>query len=550
LNSGNKKVKLLTFAPFSSSMHNILSPHKFLLTSLSLLALSGCGASLQTTQESSLEPPVAVATEPEQISQLVEATPPEAELLEDVVSEPIAEIDMWQRIRNGFQFDIPEQKRIEQELRWYVKHPEYIDRVSKRGSLYLHHILGEIEQRDMPTEIALLPIVESAFDPYAYSPWRASGMWQIIPGTGKMLGLKQTWWYDGRRDVVASTDGALRYLEQLLKQFDGDWLHALAAYNSGPGRVRSAIRRNKKKGLPTDFWNLSLPRETRNYVPRLLALTKIYANPEEYGLSLIEAANEPGFGIVETESQIDLAQVAAIAGMTMDELYQLNPGFNRWASDPEGPHHLLVPADMADFVAEKLVSWQRYRIKSGDSLSTIAQAHNVTVRSLKAINQLNSNNIRAGKTLLVPIATADASHYSKSVEQRLAKRQSQAPSGIHRIEYTVASGDSLWTISRRYNTSTDAIARWNNMAKRDPIKVGQSLVIWSDQSAAPAYPTHNSNGIVRKVSYRVRQGDSLHRIADKFRVNVKDILRWNSLNPKQYLQPGQALVLFVDVTRS
>lgn len=538
-------------------MLNTLPRFSIYLLPLSFtLLLSACGASRQIQDEAQTaeySEPLEQELEHAEIEQAQEQN-----VVDDIVIAEPEEQDLWQRIRDGFQFDIPEQKRIEQELRWYAKHPEYIDRVSKRGSVYLHHILGEIEQRGMPTEIALLPIVESAFDPYAYSPWRASGMWQIIPGTGKMLGLKQTWWYDGRRDVVASTDGALRYLDQLLTQFDGDWMHALAAYNSGPGRVRSAIRRNKKKGLPTDFWNLNLPRETRNYVPRLLALSKIYAKPEEYGLTLIDAPNEPGFGIVQTDSQIDLAQVAAIAGMTMDELYQLNPGFNRWASDPEGPHHLLVPPDMRDYVAEKLaaipaeerVSWQRYTIKSGDSLSTIAQAHGVTVRSLKAINQLSSNNIRAGKTLLVPMATADASHYSKSVEQRLAKQQNKAPAGKHRIDYVVVSGDSLWTISRRFNTSTDAIARWNNMAKRDPIKVGQSLVIWSEKAAAPAYPSHSSNGIVRKVSYKVRQGDSLHRIADKFRVNVKDILRWNSLNPKHYLQPGQALVLFVDVTRS
>ena len=466
--------------------------------------------------------------------------------------------DIWDRIRDGYALPEIHNKRVDQQLKWYAKNSRYMERVGKRGERYLFHIVNEIEKRNMPMEIALLPIVESAFDPFAYSHGRASGIWQIIPGTGKGLGLKQNWWYDGRRDVTASTDAALTYLQQLHKRFDGDWLLALAAYNSGGGTVNKAIRKNKKKGKPTDFWHLALPRETRAYVPKLLALAHLVKNPTEYGQTLHSVPNEAYFASVETGSQIDLAHAAELAEIDMDVLYHLNPGFNRWATDPKGPHALLVPVDKAEKFALKLeaipdnsrVTWDRYTIKSGDSLSTIAAKHKISVSSLKAINELKNNRIRAGKTLMVPVAARPDQHYSYTQTQRLAKRRASSAkkqSG-NKINYVVKQGDSFWSIAKKYGVRSTKIARWNNMGLRDPIKPGQTLVIWTKA------PTLASNGsgkqMIRKVSYKVRNGDSLHRIADKFQLRVKDIMQWNQIDPSKYLQPGQSLTLYVDVTNS
>ncbi|WP_083608250.1 LysM peptidoglycan-binding domain-containing protein [Teredinibacter haidensis] len=465
--------------------------------------------------------------------------------------------DIWDRIRAGYQLDRSTNKRVEQQLKWYAKHPQYINRVAKRGERYLYHIVESVEAKGLPMELALLPVVESAFDPFAYSHGRASGIWQFIPGTGKMWGLKQNWWYDGRRDIVASTNAALLYLDKLNTRFDGDWLHALASYNSGSGNVSKSIRKNRKKGKPTDFWNLDLPRETEAYVPKLIALAILIGNPEKYGLSLHSIADEPYFAEVETGSQIDLAQAAELADLSMDTLYHLNPAFNRWATDPKGPHSLLIPVNNATRFKENLskiperdrVTWERYTIRNGDTLSTIADQYKISIRSLKAINNINNSFIRAGKTLMVPVAAADVHHYSQSLDQRLHNRRSLSSKTANgtRVDHHVKKGDSVWTIARRYKVSTRQVARWNNMAPTDPIYPGQTLAIWTKTSSV-ATKQSNNNAVIRKVSYKVRRGDSLHRIADKFQLKVNDILRWNKLSTKKYLQPGQSLTLFVDVT--
>lgn len=522
------------------------------LMGLVVLVLIGCGQTLSTKSDLG----VSSAAEPYPHN-------PDFRLLPDCFvsegelgsSKPMPLVDLWERIRRGYQLPKHQNARISAELNWYARHPNYMKRVSQRAERYMFHIVESLEARNMPFEIALLPIVESAFDPFAYSHGRASGMWQIVPGTGKMLGLKQNWWYDGRRDVTASTSAALTYLQRLNKRFNGDWLLALAAYNSGAGNVSKAIRKNRKRNKPTDFWHLDLPKETKAYVPRLLALSELVRDPAHYQITLTPIFNRPHFADVAIGSQIDLAQAAELAEIDMDVLYHLNPGFNRWATDPQGPHSLLIPAAHAESFKEKLariptderVTWERYKIKSGDSLSTIAQKYQVSVASLKSINGLRGNSIRAGKTLMVPVAAKGDRYYSFSMDERIAKRYastSKREKG-HQIDYVVKPGDSLWTIGRQYKVSTRKIAKWNSMAPRDPIKPGQTLKIWSN-SAVASVP--NKTGVIRKVSYKVRSGDSLARIAQKFQLSVNDILKWNKINPSKYLQPGQKLTLFVDVT--
>ena len=459
--------------------------------------------------------------------------------------------DVWQRVSDGLRFHIPDDKRVESQRNWYLKHPEYMKRVVTRAQPFLYYIVDEIEKRDMPMELVLLPIVESAFDPFAYSHGRAAGMWQFIPGTGKRFGMEQTWWYDGRRDVVASTQGALDYLTYLANMFDGSWLHALAAYNSGEGRVSKAIRANKKAGKPTDFWNLRLPRETRAYVPKLLALADILKNRDTYAYAWPEVENVAVIDIVDIGSQVDLAFAADLAGMSLKELHALNPGFNRWATSPEGPHRLVLPLDKASTFADALakidrndrLNWVRYTVKSGDSLSEIASKYHTTVNVVKQVNELKSNTIRVGQAIMVPVALKALDAYSLSQGERLAATQNTKRSA-HKITHTVKSGDTLWDIARKYKVSTKKLASWNGMAPNDMLKLGKTLVVWQD---APA--SKNSDAIIKQLTYTVRNGDSLSRIASKFNVRINDISKWNNINSKRYLQPGQKLKLFVDVTR-
>ncbi len=468
-------------------------------------------------------------------------------------AEP-AVVDLLDVIGNGLVLPDSERKRIDQEFSWYVRHPDYLDRVFTRAQRYLPYIVEEIQRRGMPIDLALLPVVESAFDPFAYSHGRAAGLWQFIPGTGRLYGLEQDWWYDGRRDVVASTQAALDYLQALHDKLEGDWLLAVAAYNSGEGRVRSAVRRNRRAGKPTDFWHLKLPRETRAYVPKLLAISRVVARRHELGLVLPYVAPEPYFDEVALDGQIDLALAADFAGITLDEIYRLNPGFNRWATRPKGPHRLQVPvasrdaftAALAAAPAEERVQWQRYRIRPGDTLSTIATRHHTTTATLRQANGLRGTTIRAGDHLMIPSSSNPLASYALSVDGR-AQRRLERSGGVR---YTVAPGDSFWTIARRYGVGTRQLASWNGMAPGDTLSVGRELIIRSPQKV-PEFDTPSSGpaGAQRRVAYTVRRGDSLAKISSRFRVTVGQLVRWNKLDRNKYLQPGQRLVMYIDVTR-
>ncbi|KZM38960.1 lytic transglycosylase [Marinomonas sp. SBI22] len=494
---------------------------------------------------------------PEELANLdTEKTEAEAEaIVEEVIPEPLPPIDLWQRMQSGFALDLELNKpRISSQLKWFVSHPSYLDRVSRRGSRYLYFIVEELEKANLPLEIALLPIVESGFDPFGYSHGRASGPWQFIPSTGRSYGLAQDWWYDGRRDIVGSTRAAIAYLTRLNKMFKGDWLHALAAYNSGEGTVSRAIRRNKKAGKPTDFWSLKLPKETRAYVPKLLALGKLFKNPEKYNYQLKDMPNEPYFEIVNIGGQIDLAQAANMAGISIDEVYLLNPGFNQWATSPTGPHRLLIPVDKAKTFRSKLVSipadervtWVRYTVESGDNLALIAKQHNTTVNVLQDVNKMSSTLIRVGQQLMIPVAGSKIESYTLSSHQRLLAKQNRSPSQNRiKINYVVKSGDSFWKISQKYKTTSKQLARWNNMGLKDPLFAGQKLVVWLKGEKRV-----NSTGrsVTKKIIYTIRPGDSLAKVAGKFRVKLADIKKWNpKVTGQKYVQPGDRLTLLINV---
>ena len=475
-------------------------------------------------------------------TQLVDAEP------ENITPAPIT--DLWQRIRNGYAIPYPTMhSATEKQLAWFVKHPEYIDRVVERARPYLHHIVDELEQRGMPLEIALLPVVESGFQPFAYSHGRAAGLWQFIPGTGKAYGLQQNWWYDGRRDVVESTRAALDYLQKLHRDF-GDWQLALAAYNCGEGTVGRAIKRNKKAGKATDFWSLDLPKETSAYVPKLMAVAHLINEPEKFQITLKPIDNSPFLTVIEVGSQIDLAVAAKLAGMSTDEIYQLNPGFNRWATRPEGPHNLVVPLEkavvfqqaLADLPADQRVQWTRHKIKSGESLGLIAKHYKTTVAVIKEANALGGNNIREGRHLLIPIASGMPSSYPMTASQRLATRQNKQQSGKKKI-HTVVAGDTWWDLANAYKVDLRKLTKWNGKAPGDTLSVGQKLVVWTKGESAASSKT------VRSVSYKIRSGDSLWKISQKFNVSVAQVREWNGLSDRTLLKPGQNLTLYVDVTK-
>ncbi|MEL7186576.1 MAG: LysM peptidoglycan-binding domain-containing protein [Pseudomonadota bacterium] len=471
-------------------------------------------------------------------------------------SSPAGPDDVLAKLRRNFKLKYTDNHRTEAEKKWFVRHPEYLDRVFTRAQRYMPFIVEELERRDLPLELALLPIVESAYDPFAYSHGRAAGLWQMIPGTAKRFGLRQNWWYDGRRDIVESTRAALDYLEYLHKFNNGDWLNAIASYNSGEGNVRRAVRNNTRNNKPIDFWNLRLPRETSMYVPKLLALVEIVADPAAHGVTLPTVANEPQFLVADIGSQLDLALAAELAGVDVDTVYQYNPGFNRWSTDPAGPHQLVMPIDIAeDFFAaleevpsSERVRWKRHKVRNGEAISQIADRYNTTVSSLRAANNLNGNMIRAGDHLLIPVATKPLSEYSKSADARLARTQNRQRAG-NKIEHIVANGESFWTISRRYGVTHRQLAAWNGMAPGDTLSVGKKLVVWTHQSAGPAVsPTAAVGNTTRKLNYTVRNGDSLYLIARRFRVGIDQIARWNNLDKNKILRPGQKLTMYVDVT--
>ena len=475
----------------------------------------------------------------------------------ELESTPAGPDDVLARLRRGFNLTYVDNNRTEAEKKWFVRHPDYLDRVFARAQRYLPYIVDELERRDLPLELALLPIVESAYDPFAYSHGRAAGLWQMIPGTAKRFGIKQNWWYDGRRDVVDSTRAALDYLEYLHKFNNGDWLNAIASYNSGEGNVRRAVRRNNNAKKPIDFWNLRLPKETSMYVPKLLALVEIVSDPAKYSLTLPVVIDEPQFMVADIGGQLDLALAAELAGVDVDTVYQYNPGYNRWSTDPSGPHSLVMPIEVAEqFVValnkvpkSERVRWARHKVKNGEAISQIAEKYNTTVSTIRSANNLKGNTIRAGHHLLIPVATKPLSSYSKSADARLAKTQNRTRSG-NKVEHIVRSGESFWTIGQKYKVTTRQVAAWNGMAPRDTLSVGKKLVVWTNSAvdAPRTSPTQALGNTTRKLNYTVRNGDSLYLIARKFRVGIDQIARWNKIDRNKLLQPGQKLTMYVDVT--
>ena len=461
--------------------------------------------------------------------------------------------DTWARIRKGLSLPDRTHPRVEPEIVWYAKHQDYLQRTTDRARLYLPYIVRQVEERGMPLELALLPIVESAFQPFAYSPMGAAGLWQFIPATGRLYGLKQGWWYDARRDVVASTRAALDYLSKLSLDFEGDWLLAVAAYNWGEGNVMRAAARNRARGKPADVWSLRLPRETRAYVSRLLAVAAIVAEPDRHGVVLTPILDRVYFRQVALDGQLDLGVAASLAGITLDEIHELNPGFNRWATDPDGPHRLLLPrsaverfrAGLAELPAEERVQWIRHRIVPGDTLGAIARRYRTSVTALKDQNGLASDRIRAGRDLMVPVSVRATGAPRLSTAMRARLDRAAARSSVKSI-YTVRKGDSLWRIARRHRVGTKQLAAWNGLSMKAVLRPGQRLTIHrrgaTPPRTAPARPAAKSAGASPAPAVHVvRRGDTLSGIAARHGTTVRALAGLNRIGRNDVLQPDRKL---------
>jgi membrane-bound lytic murein transglycosylase D len=478
---------------------------------------------------------------------------------------------VWERLISLYSLPDIQNERVDRELNWYLRHPGYLARVQQRAEPYLHLILDEVEAKNIPGELALLPIVESAFLPEAYSKSDASGLWQFIPATGRLYGLQQNTWYDGRRDVYASTKAATSFLKHLGETFDGDWHLALASYNYGKGNVRKAIEKNENLNLPTDYWSLDLPKETADYVPRLLAIAKIFANADKYNIDLQPIPNKPYCELVDAKSQLDLNKAAELANVPLNEFLKLNPGFNHSSTAPQGPHHLLIPVAKAQLFKQNLaqlpyderVDQKRYhaetmaqmrhdeirtpppsqhKVRAGESLVSIADKNNTTPQSIRQANHLASNSIHSGMVLKMP-----TSHSSNSTLSTAKTKPGSAQ------VYVVKQGDTIWNIGQKFSVSGKDIADWNKLSAKSALVSGQKLTIKAPNQQVVASKAVTSKAVaslasagIRSISYTVKQGDSLAQISRKFNVSIADLRKWNSPAISNSLTPGKKLKVILN----
>ncbi|MEH0833356.1 murein transglycosylase D [Pectobacterium cacticida] len=394
----------------------------------------------------------------------------------------LAQSNLWDFISDELKMEVPDNARIREQKMRYLKNKSYLHDVTLRAEPYMYWIVEQIEQRKMPMELVLLPIVESAFDPTATSSANAAGLWQIIPGTGRNYGLKQNQWYDGRRDVIASTTAALDMMQRLNTMFNGDWLLTVAAYNSGEGRVMQAMKANKAKGKPTNFWALSLPRETSIYVPKMLALSDILKNSKKYGVSLPRPNENRALAKVDLGQQVELTQAAEMAGLSLDKLKIYNSGYKRNVTAPNGPHYIMVPKAHVEQLKDSLAdgdivaiqptrlaqskpTQQQYRVRPGDSLSAIAARLNVSTKELQRWNNLrNANALKVGQTLLV----------------------AKVPSNKGSITYRVQKGDSLASIAKRHGVNIDDVMRWNTVINKNAnLQPGDRITLYVSSNLKP-----------------------------------------------------------------
>jgi membrane-bound lytic murein transglycosylase D len=415
--------------------------------------------------------------------------------------------DSWVLIARHLDWSLQyHNRRVDAEKERWLNNKALLETRLKNGSDHLFYVFTEAERKNLPAVLALLPFIESYYDPHAYSSVGAAGMWQFMPTTGREMGLKQTPWEDQRRHPTLSTEAALRYLARLNKEMKGDWALTLAAYNYGPGNVRKAIRQAGTK----DYWHLDLPAETQHYVPRLIALAQIVAKPELYGLKLPDAPPRQAHRVVSLPGQYDLTRISELTGITISDLYALNPHLNQAQSSPYGPHDLLLPANAPVSVAQiltqadrsELLRFSTHSVSRGESLGSISNHYGVSVSRLKKANDLTDDRIYPGQILRVPGQHQNSAQHLYATLDKLQSKYRQPgrriasvatgsqnhkkaghvsslpPKAPRKLSYEVQRGDSLTAIAKRYNLGTTQIKQWNSIADASNIQAGQQLTIF------------------------------------------------------------------------
>jgi membrane-bound lytic murein transglycosylase D len=411
-----------------------------------------------------------------------------------VLGDADARKDLWGRVRTGFGMPTLDSDLVRDHERWYASRPDYVKRMTERGSRYLFHVVEELQRRKMPTELALLPFIESAFNPQAMSSARASGMWQFMPLTGKDYALKQNMFRDDRRDVLASTRAALDYLSRLNKMFGGDWQLSLAAYNWGEGNVKRAIERNQRAGLPTDYESLNMPAETRHYVPKFQAVKNIVMAPQDFGLALPKLENHPYFVSVPIRRDMDVTVAARLAGMTLDEFKALNPQMNKPVILAAGTPQVLMPYDNADGFVRRLTehrgplaSWTAWTAPSTLRTAEAARLTGMSEETLREMNHIPPKMlIKAGSTLLVQRSEQRVQDVPEHVADNAHMALAPDVPPLRKVAISARKGDTVAALAKRYRVTTAQIAQWNRIDNGTRFKKAQSLVIWQPVKAAGA----------------------------------------------------------------
>lgn len=443
--------------------------------------------------------------------------------------------DVWDILRDEFKLnheaDRPE---VQEQIRWLTAHPAYIQRVCQQSEPFIYHIVNAIKRQGLPGEFALLPMIESAYDPFAYSGAGAAGLWQLMPATARELGVRQDWWFDGRRSINASTSAALKHLVTLKNHYNENWNLVIAAYDAGEGTIDKAVKNNQSD----EFWHLHVPAETQVYVPRFLALAELIHHPEQYKLSIPAIPYLPYFEEVDIGSQIDLNHAARLAGMSYSELIKLNPGLNRWTTAPYKPFSLLIPANKAAVFhqnlstvpVDKRVSWVKHQVQAGDDLPSIAARYHSTVTLIKEINLLSSDQLIPNQTLLLPGTKNTAVFTQNTNDPRSPLERGITTARNHRLIHFVQAKDNYNSLEKLYGVKKADIQEWNHIPTDSNLKPGQQLTIWKR--------------IQPPSEYVVKSSDSLSSIAKNKNTRVSAILALNpGLNPLRPLRAGQKILV-------
>lgn len=403
---------------------------------------------------------------------------------------------IWSSMSRHFELpDASNRPEVKAQIRWFQSNPKYLNRIFNNSAPFIYYVYEQTKKRGLPAEVALLPFIESSYSPFDYSRVGAIGLWQMMPGTASGFHIKINYWYDGRRDLVASTNAALTYLTYLDAYFNNNWLLAFAAYNAGEGKIQSVAHRSYNElGSPVDFWHLNhLPQETKSYVPKLLAIVAIVKDPARYGVTLPPVPNQPYLQAVQIDSQIDLNKAASLANLEPSVLRRLNPGFRRAVTDPDGPHMLLLPANNVDtfktnlamLPQEERFAMKSHHVKPGESLKHIASLYHTTAEILMEINHLSEAIVHKGQDLLIPQAFA---HSQREVSSIVSEDKVPGPK---RVMHTMKKGETLAAAAHRYGVKVQEIRAWNNLLDEHVTKPGEQLLVWEPSKHHLAGNTHN-----------------------------------------------------------